>query len=419
MELAALACCVLVGGYLLGYPSALSFPPDAHEYVSFSDAILNGELFSLRGSDVPKALATRTPGYPLAIAAVRALGPDTKSAVRALHAALALATLVCVPLLLRSYCPVWLSAPGVLVALYRMRWFYALPITEWLSLTLLLLLFALCVRQVEGPSQRRLFGIGLAAAAIVLTRPALIAAGVFPVGFALLRAGGSARVRALVVGASLSPVLLWMGFNLHRLGSFTLSPFAGPNLFGVAALIGHATARDGDDSELVRFIEEINRGKKPPPGERLALDGIQMPDYNFNIHELAEPLARERGFDRTSFNRMLLLYSFRSIRAHPRAYLEYVARGLVAPLKDLGLLFLPVGVIPVFWLVCGKHRGLAVATLALLGLHLVHMLLCASIELMNPRYVMLTSCPLHGLSLVTGGVFALSLARSAWTVREL
>jgi hypothetical protein len=236
----------------------------------------------------------------------------------------------------------------------------------------------------------------------------------FPVGFALLRAGGRARVRALVVIASLSPVLLWMGFNLHRLGSFTLTPFAGPNLFGVAALIGHATAQDGDDPELVRFIEEINRGKKPPPGERVALDEIRMPDYNFNIHELAEPLAKERGYHRTSFNRMLLVYSLRSIRSHPRAYLEYAAHGLVEPLKDLRLLFLPVGVIPVFWLVRGEHRGLAIATLALLALHLVHVLLCASIELMYPRYLLLTSSPLHGLSVVTGGMLALSLARSAW-----
>jgi hypothetical protein len=411
-ELAALLLGVLIGAYLLGYPSRLVFTPDAHEYVAFSDAILDGGLFSRRGSEVSKDLATRTPGYPLVIAAVRALGAGSESAVRAIHAALGLAALLCVPLLLRSQCPVWLSASGVLVALYCMRSYYARPITEWLSLVLLLFLFALCARHVENPGPRRLLAIGLTSAAIVLTRPALIAAGLFPFGFALLR-GGSVRLRALAVSVSLAPVLLWMGFNLYRLGSFTLTPFTGPNLFGVAALVGHATPRAGDDPELVRFIEEVNRGKKPPPGERVRLDRLERPAYDQNIHKLAEPIASEHGYDWMDFNRMLLVYSSRSLRAHPREYLAYVLFGLEKVLPDLALLFVPACVLPVYWLVRGRHRGLALATLALLGLHLAHMLLCASMEIMLPRYRMLTSCPLHGCALVLGGVFLLDLARTA------
>jgi hypothetical protein len=416
-ELAPLLLCVLVGAYLFGSPPALKRSPDVLEYEAFSEAILNGDLFTVRGEDVPKHLATRTPGFPALVAGFRAMGLGAEKAVVVGHALVGLVSLLGVPLLLRRYCPMWLSGPAVLVVLHAMRNYYDWPITEWLSVNLLLWLFAVCVRYVEKPTPSKLLGIGLLASAIILTRPALIVVGVFPLGFALIGAGQRRSVRALIVLASLTPLVAWMAFNAYRLGTFTLTPFAGPNIFGVATVVGHATPQQGDDQEFTRFIDTINRWKKPSVGKRLPLDENDVlrvaKVYNYNIHELAEKLAEYRGYDSVAFNRMLLEYSRRSLLAHPGAYVEYIVFGMRVALRELAPLLITVGVIPVVWLVRRQHAGLAVATLAFLGLHLLHMLLCASAEAVILRYRDLTFSPLLGLSLITGGLFAIGLFRFA------
>ena len=415
-ELATLFLGVLAAAWLLGVPRDFVGSPDANEYAEFCNAILDGRLFTRQGDEVSRALATRTPGYPLALAALTAFGLGSRNVLSVLHAGVALLTLLSVPLLLRRFAPVGLCAAGVLVAFLGMKSYYERPVTEWLALNLLLMSFALVVRYCERPVAMRLVAVGLAVSACVLTRPALIPTVLVPLGLACL-SPGRARIMLLVALASLAPVLGWMGFNRWRLGSFTLTPFAGANLFAIAALAGHATPRDGDDHEIVRFIEAINAGKDPPPGERF--DGRKIVEtFNANIHELAEPLAKERGYDQVTFDRMLLTYARRSIAAHPGAYAALVARGLRVPLLDLALLSLAVVVIPLVWLRRGARRGFAVAALAFAGLHLAHLSICASMELVIPRYRWLTLTPLLGIALVTSGLFVAPTIGSAWRRRS-
>jgi hypothetical protein len=416
-NLLALALSTLVGAALLGSPPELTATPDVLEYADFSRAIVSGELFTLRGGAVTRALATRTPGYPLLLAAGQLASSDLVAVVRVLHAALGLSTLIGVPLLLRSRCWMWISGPAVVLILWTMRRFYVWPISEWLAVNLLVWFFALCVRYVDSPSRRRLLWIGLVAAVVALTRPALIMLALFPFGFALLPSPRGRRVMTAVALVSLMPILLWMSFNLWRLGSFTLTPFTGPNLFGVASLVGHATPQEGDSPELALFIEHVNAQKRPRPDEPLPFDRIRVWGvvlmYHRNVHFIAEPLALTHGWDRVDFNRMTLIYSFRVIRSSPRDYVRYVLFGLrqlggVVPLLPFVL------AIPIYWLVRGEQRGLAVATLALFALHAAHVALCAAIEVVIPRYHDLTFSPLLGISVVTSCVFALPFVERGW-----
>ena len=202
-ELATLFLGVLAAAWLLGVPRDFVGSPDANEYAEFCNAILDGRLFTRQGDEVSRALATRTPGYPLALAALTAFGLGSRNVLSVLHAGVALLTLLSVPLLLRRFAPVGLCAAGVLVAFLGMKSYYERPVTEWLALNLLLMSFALVVRYCERPVAMRLVAVGLAVSACVLTRPALIPTVLVPLGLACL-SPGRARIMLLVALASLT-----------------------------------------------------------------------------------------------------------------------------------------------------------------------------------------------------------------------
>lgn len=396
--------------------------PDSRQYLTFAEAIATGELFRVEpGRPVPQHLVMRMPGYPALLAFAAALVPgDAATRITVLHGAIGLATLVGVPLLVRAWCPVAVTAPALLFVLWRMRVYFGWAITEWTSLNLLLFLFAASVRYWSRPSTAGLFGLGALAAALILVRPAMAVVGLVPAAAALagVRAVGL-RVLPAVVGPFV-PVLLWMAFNVHRLGTFALTPSLGHNLFGVASMVGHAEAAPGDDEDLRLLIEEVNRGKQPPPGRRLAIGSAGRAPfaweierlagvYRRNVHRVAEDSVRRHGWDMVRYNAMLLEYSLRAIRRDPRAYLDYVLFGLRS-LRSVVPLLLPALVVPAVWLWRGTHRGLAIATLSMLVIHLLHTLLCAMVEVVLPRYYRLTWFPLVAASIVATAVLVRSVA---------
>lgn len=396
--------------FLAAFASVRSSPrsPDAIEYRAFADALLSGDLFVARPlPEMPRALVTRTPGYPLLLAAADVVVPTTLRPERVLHQAVGLAGLLYVTVALRAACPAWLTAAIVLVVQWQMRRYFALPLTEWACFNGLLGLFASAARAVDAPSYRRMAGVGLLCAFLILTRPALIVLAWVPLALAGLQRE-LPRVRAAAAAvAPFALIVLWMGFNLYRLGLFTMTPFAGMNVVGVAMLVGHAEVEPGDGADMAVLIRGINHRKQPPPGEVLELGRVDTGQlsriFNYNVHEVAETIAERHGWDRVRYDRMLLTYAGRAIRGHRAAYRAYVLNGL-GRLTVLVPWLVPALLLPVVWLRGPRHHGFAVAVLLMLVLHVVHVALCAAVEVVIDRYFDLTWAPLRAAALIAAGV---------------
>lgn len=414
--------------FLTLFSSVPSSPPspDAFEYRAFADAVLSGELLARRPlQDVPRALVTRTPGYPLLLAAADLVVPGGQEAKRVLHLAIGLGGLLYVVLALRRECPAWITAPIVLALQWSMRRYFAAPLTEWSCFVGLLCLFATVVRALDAPSYRRLALVGLLTAALVLTRPALIVATWAPLASAVLQTKLSQLRAAVAALVPFALVVAWMGFNLYRIGTFTITPFAGMNAVGVAMLVGHAEVEPGDGRDMRALVRGINEIKQPPPGISLDLAKMDVPGlarlYNHDVHVVAEAVVQRHGWDRVTYDRMLLAYAGRAIRGHRAAYRAYVLFGI----ERLGVIvpwLLVALVLPVAWLVAGRHRGLALGVLLMLAIHVLHVILCAAVEVVIDRYFELTWVPLQMASLVALAVALRDLllrARSGFHAPQL
>ena len=411
----------LLAAWLLGLPGEMQWWSDAREYARFARAILSGEVFRLRGEEIEPALAIRTPGYPILLAGGMLVTAGDDSAVRLVHVGVAVATLLGVPLLLAGACSPWITAPSVLLVQLQMRSFYPRPITEWVAVHLLLWLFALAIRYGDLPRLRRLLWVGLLASACVLTRPALIVVLPLPLALAwLVPAESRLRSTALAL-LTLLPLLVWMGFNQLRLGTFNLTPFGGMNVFGVASLIADAGINEDDDVRQASFIGYVNQHRVPvpslevPPSDRAPAEVYEAcrRAYNTNIHEIAVPYAEEKGVRSVELNQAMLTYAVRVLRHHPGVYARYVLLGLRSLWQLLPLLPLVV-VLPLFWLARGQNRGLALASLGFVAIHVGHIFLCAAIEVVIWRYWMLTFAPLVGASVIIAGLVASSAVPSFW-----
>lgn len=418
---AAPVLCSILLLSMLGAPRVLrGIPNDSHQYFAFARAIASGDLFALRGAEVPESLAIRTPGFPLVILAGALFTDEMLDGYRLSHPVTAAATTLGVPLLLAPLCATWLSAPAVAGVLWISKTGYHRPLTEWTAANLLLWIFAFCARYAHAPTRRRLLILGFAACFCVLTRPALLPVLALPVLFAFLPWGSTPHRAPLIAAFSLLPLVMWMGFNLYRLDSFTLTPFGGFNVFGAARIVGNASPASDDDPRLAAFIEHINAhqtypelraGRQIKPGIEGGVPLSLWQAYNWNIHSVALPYLRAQRVDIVEANRLMLGYATRVLRADPWGYAGFVLQGLRRLLELLPLIP-SLLLLPAWWLIKGRHRGLALAALALLLVDVAHVGLCALVELVINRYRWLSLFPLLGVAAITSAVFIQELVQA-------
>jgi hypothetical protein len=124
--------------------------------------------------------------------------------------------------------------------------------------------------------------------------------------------------------------------------------------------------------------------------------------YNWNVHQIGEVIRRENGWDWVLYNRILIEYAWRAIRSNPGGYAAYVATEFAKLWWSLPLLLPPV-LLAIIWLNRGCHRGLGVALLVVVGIHVLHILLCALVEVVIPRYETLTSHVVLAALLLSAG----------------
>lgn len=384
-------------------------------YTKSAEAMLEGRYFRPGPtSTLEDCLLLRTPGYPALMAAAQYLFGGGYEQVFIVHFLSALFSAVILGLAFRRWVPILGGGACALSGFLLMRYYFSWVMTEWTAFCLLLIFASTLAGCFQRPSSLRVLALSLLVSLLVLVRPALIVILPFPAAVLLLsRRLVSPRHWGLMV-LGLLPVVAWMGGNYYRISSFSLTPHSGYNLIGVATSIGYAETREGDPEDLAYFIREVNRRKIPPVGESIPFyryyqERVQIQRsfwdskinyiHNYNTYDVALPIRLERGWPLVRYNELLFSYFFRTVRAFPAAYLEYVMAGL-SRLKEVTPLLLPGLLLPLFWRRFEELRPLALTVSAMFLLHLMHVFMCSSIEVLIPRYWDLTFAPLLVLSAV-------------------
>ena len=388
---------------------------DSAQYLEFAKAIRSGEVFS---SQEPKAYALylRTPGFPLLLAVGELLtGGDRRDALRLVHASLGLIAVFAVMYLLRTQIHPLISGLSVICALAQAQEVNLAVMTEWLTLSYLLILYATWAAFFTERKLKWLVWGAVICSLMVLTRPVFLYLLPLPFAMALLflrRQPGPTLRRALAALAlGCAPVALWAAFNFYRLGLFTVSPAGVVSLFGVASALGPASAQAGDDLAFQVFVREANR-------MRSILDSLagvpggptqeQIYSVVADNTSLAWMLKEQLQLSWKDTTHYLARYSHRVIIDRGRTYLMYVWQG-VTGLYSLLPLLVPMLLFPFYLWWRRVSLPLAYAAIMFLALHVSYAVLIAVVGVMHGRYYNLTFIPLHSVALITGAAYVCSI----------
>ncbi len=407
--------------FLNATPEFNHLGPDTFEYLAFADEILTGKLFTLRAvDDIPIGSIIRTPGFPAVLALGKLFAPeDLRTAMLVGHSILFCVVFAGLAVFGRSYAspPVF----GILVvpALLQMRPVFAGLASEWSAFCFLMLLIGCLLNYFKSPNPKHLLLLGIAASLVALSRPAVCIATTVPVLAAMHLPATSWPRRLLIALVSLAAMWSWMGFNWYRLGSFSLAPRGGANIFCVGALVGKASVYPSDSQELRTFIEDLNR-------ETVSLSITEMAEERtleispsffakyVGNYPIADKIAARSGINRVTENEYLGIYGIRAIRENASGYLLHLYYG-AQNFALTGYLLLPAFFLPIVWLRKGKHAGLSWSVLAMLYVHVGHLSLVLLTQPLLSRYYAVTFYPLLTLSLLV--VF--QVARDCFTTKGL
>ncbi len=385
--------------------------PDTTEYLSFRDEILSGALFSTRElQEIPTGSIIRTPGFPGILALGHLVSPgDLRTEMIVGHSLLFAVVFLLIAIANREAVPAPLLGVLIFPALPQLREVFAGLASEWTAYCFLLLTFGILLRFFRSPSTYLLYFLGISASLTVLTRPALCLVAGLPLFAALFLKEASWFKRAILALSSLFLMWLWMGFNWHRLGSFSLAPRGGANIFCIGALIGKASIHPSDPPEVARYFEALRLETYSAPREELAIErSLKLPDEFFanyvTNYEIADRIAAIQGIDRVKQNEYLGMYGLRSIKENFPNYLLHLYYGAHNFLLT-GYLALPGLILPLLWLRKRRHIAASLSALSMLYVHLSHLSLVLLTQPLLSRYYAATFYPLLLASLLIISIF--------------
>jgi hypothetical protein len=374
--------------------------PDTDEYLVMSAEILSGELFRDRAiEEIPVGSVIRTPGFPLTLAVGQLLAPgNLRTAMLVGHSLLFLAAFLSIVIANRFAPSPWLLAALLFPALPQLREVFAGLASEWTAYCFLLFLFGSLLRFFGQPTTRHLLLIGVAASLTALARPALCIVVAMPFLAMVLLPQSNWLRRVALATCSLSLMWLWMGFNWHRLDSFSLAPRGGANIFCIGALIGKPSVHPEDPPEQREYFEALRKETFSATPEELAVERtLKIPKSFFanyvGNYEIADRIAGELGINRVKGNEYLGIYGLRSIRDNLSSYLLHLFYGAHNFSITLYLL-IPSFVIPLLWIRKKEQIALSWSALSILSIHVGHLSLVLLTQPLLSRYYSVTFYPL-------------------------
>jgi hypothetical protein len=357
---------------------------DSEGYIEYADAIIDGSLFTLRGPEnISQDLSLRTPGYPLLLAISRVFSSKLEFALYA-HRLVSYAVIVVVFYLLRSFIFPPVIGIALLSSFTYTIVFYPMIMTEWLTLNLLILFFALLFSFFHNSLVHTLFFVALSASIICLIRPALIVVPLITILLILLTSKKRSVFSILYVASPFMLIFIWMTFNWYRLQVFSITPFLGYNMFGVTTMLGEAEVREADSEETKKFIDHVNKRKEfPPAGMKLPIKefytDLQPIDHFFHANLIHA--APNEGIDSVTKNRLFLIYSYRVIVQEPVRYLIYIYKGFMRIFNDMFIVLGSVLVICFMFLKFPNKKYFYKTMVCAFIIHVLHIFLCAAVEI--------------------------------------
>jgi hypothetical protein len=334
-----------------------------------------------------------------------------------MHLIFGLACLLSFAWILRGEIPVLVTACIVLSGFDYMEPYLFAPLTEWVSFNMVLLGAGVAYRFLKAPDRRSFCACGFLISVMILTRPSMVVLlAFFPLS--LLVRDGQVRPAARLVysGICLGPVVLWMTFNLIRLGTFTLTPYGGVNIFGLASSIGEAEIRTGDTEDFKLFANYVNEHRMSISTPERTFEEA-LPEryyigvYNYNDYRVGMVIALERGWSPVYINSLMQQYAMRVLWKYPGRYCRYIMEGLkilqVGASYMLGALLCAL-----LCLYQRKRCELALVTLGVLGAHVIHTIFTSMVIVTLPRYYDTTLTVIFILFLVHMVAMFLDLMRS-------
>ena len=384
---------VLICGLFPPFEPHAELTHDGAGYLNVADIIIDGSIFTTELTpETNRLLVIRVPVLPTVLAVLKITGADPAQALVAFHTFAALLVLL---LVLYHYGPksgYWFSGLTYLGSLCLMKEYHTLILTEFLAVLGLFTLIILTERCIENRSNRCLFLTGFLTSILILLRPALIVCLLAP---ALTIWFFRTKPKAwALLGLAALPLLLWMSFNFSRFGSFTITPFAGYNLFGVASVLGPIETTPEDPEDYQYFVKEFTEKRLEKINTAQDLDSILkrygrlLYVYTRNISLVSEEIRSNR-WDAVHHNRILLNYAKRTIATYPTRYVTWVNSQLQVLWYCLPV-FIPSIFAFYYWRRRITSNALAISAVLALLIHCAHMLEVSLVEVTIPRYIIPT-----------------------------
>ena len=368
------------------------FDIDTAKYTDVADQMFSGTFFSKASGALLSSLVV-PPGYPAFLALGKLFSSHPCTGILGIQF---LAGWAC--LLLSIYCggalagtfPVGVTVLAVLW--WKSAWVVSV-LPEWLPFVAVILCYSALASFIKEKRVGAHVLHGVLVSIAVLIKPMLMPMLVVPVMAALL-----VRRSAVLCVVSISPVLLWMTFNLWHLGSFAIVPGRGGfDFFSTEAMFGGAPVREDDDAALREFIRRFDRERPPVLSDsqldNLYADGNQDYEAQWHAMELGFRIMEEMKVAPAEQGRILMTCAKRIIQANPFHYARLVYSGFCREFP--GLL---AGLLGMLCAVLLLRRGLACpfawTTIAATAVHFAVQSVVLIIQIVYGRYMEMTLIPM-------------------------
>ncbi|UPT72688.1 MAG: hypothetical protein M0D55_12135 [Elusimicrobiota bacterium] len=277
------------------FRAGVAWPPagDSAEYWEFARSLAETGLYFGPGG----AIATRMPGYPVFLAAVRLLLGPSPEAVIAVQCLLGAAACVLIRRVARRVAPEgWALAAAALAAAYGGLVTPAAMLLSESLYSFLLIASAWALYREDWTPARRAAGFGLLSGALYLVRPEplpyagaviLLMPALFP-RFGLRQVGIAAVSLAVVAG-------LWVGRNYAQFGRLVPGSTVSRSVVYLSLWL-----------PADRFGWDAGPRFEPPPGHELVRDRL----YGAKFRELSRGLSFAQKAKAYAFNFVSILYPF-------------------------------------------------------------------------------------------------------------